>query len=320
MSFALGVRPAVGRRKSTLFGATQAPLVDSASNTRVEGEAHPAMPDEGHRALRGATRAPLIDTHCHIYGAEFDADRDAVIRRAQAAGVTKMVVVGTDLPSSRQCVALAEKYPFLFATVGLHPHDSHLFSDAVFSELAQLCGHPRVVGIGETGLDYYYGHSTPADQRRAFLAQIALAKQAGLPLVIHTREAWEETFSILHQEGMDRHAREVGAVFHCFTGDRAIAERAIAIGFYLSFSGIVTFPKSVTLQEAAACADLERLLIETDSPYLAPQGFRGKRNEPAYVRAVAEKMASLHAVTPEEMALRTTRNAERLFKFSAHSQ
>ncbi len=276
----------------------------------VEGEAHRALPDEG------ATQAPLIDTHCHIAGPEFDADREAVIRRAQAAGVTRMVVVGTDLPSSRQCVALAEQYPFIFATVGLHPHDSHLLDDLLLSELARLCKHPRVVGVGETGLDYYYNHSTAQDQRRAFIAQIGLARQSGLPLVIHTREAWEETFAILQQEGADQHAREVGAVFHCFTGDQAVARKAMEMGFYLSFSGIVTFPKSVVLQEAAAAADLDRVLIETDAPYLAPQGFRGKRNEPAYVRAVADKIASLHACTPEEIADRTSRNAERLFKFS----
>ncbi len=256
----------------------------------------------------------LIDTHTHIAGAEFDDDRDAVIARARDAGVGKMILVGVDLPSSERCVALAERHPFLWATVGLHPHESHLLDDAMLQALERLAAHPKVVGIGETGLDYYYNHSPPEDQRRAFIAQIDLARRVRRPLVIHSRQAWAEMFEVIQQENVPEHAREVGAVFHCFTGDAATAERAVALGFFISFSGIITFPKSAEVCQAAAQIASERLLIETDSPYLAPQGYRGKRNEPAYVLAVAEKLAALRSCSLDDLAQHATRNAERLFR------
>lgn len=256
----------------------------------------------------------LIDTHSHLADPEFDADREAVIERAVAAGVRRMILIGTDLPSSRRAVALAERHPFLWAAVGLHPHEAKSIDAPLLHALEKLADHPKVVGIGEAGLDYHYHYSSPEEQRRAFIEQIRLARRKRLPLVIHTREAWEETFQILEGEGGTAHAGEVGAVFHCFTGDRPVAERATALGFYLSFSGIMTFPKAIPLQEAAATAELSRIVIETDAPYLAPQGYRGKRNEPAYVRVVAEKIGQLRNLPLEAVAERTSRNAERLFK------
>ncbi len=259
----------------------------------------------------------LIDTHTHIAGPEFDDDRDAAIERALAAGVDRMIVVGTDLSSSEKCVALAERHPFLWATVGLHPHDAHLLDDVMLGALDKLAAHPKVVGIGETGLDYYYNHSSEEAQRHAFVAQIGLAKRRRLPVVIHSRQAWEAMFAIIQQENLGEHAREVGVVFHCFTGDLAVAKRAVALGFFISFSGIVTFPKSKELHAAAAGIDLSHTLVETDAPYLAPQGVRGQRNEPAHVRKVAEHLARLHARPLPEVARITSQNAERLFRIAA---
>lgn len=256
----------------------------------------------------------LIDTHTHIADLEFDPDRGEVIGRALAADVRKMILIGTDLSSSLRAVALAEQYSFMWATVGLHPHESKEASDIVLQSLEELAAHPKVVGWGETGLDYYYQHSPRENQRRAFVEQIRLAKKKRLPLVIHTRDAWEETFEILKQENMSQHAEEVGAVFHCFTGDKEIARRAVEFGFYLSFSGIVTFPKATALQEAAASAPSERIVIETDAPYLSPHGFRGKRNEPAFVRATAEKIAQLRNCSFDTVSQFTSQNADRLFK------
>jgi TatD DNase family protein len=255
----------------------------------------------------------LIDTHTHIAGQEFDEDREAVIARALAAGVDRMILVGVDLPSSERGVALAEKHPYLWATVGLHPHEAGQLDDTMLAALDRLAGHPKVVAIGETGLDYYYNHSSKADQHRAFAAQIGLAKRRRLPLVIHSREAWKELFEMVHLENLAEHIQTVGAVLHCFTGNRMVAEQAIGLGFFISFSGIVTFPKSKDLQEAARSVDLSRTLIETDAPYLAPQGVRGQRNEPAHVRKVAEYLAQLHGSSLADLAQITSKNAERLF-------
>lgn len=256
----------------------------------------------------------LIDTHSHLADPEFDVDRGDVIDRALAAGVRKIILIGTDLSSSQRAVALASEHPFLWAAVGLHPHESKGADDIVLEALDRLADHPKVVGWGETGLDYYYQHSTREEQRRAFIEQIRIAKRRRLPLVIHTRDAWKETFEILEDERVPQHAEEVGSVFHCFTGDKEIAGRAVALGFYLSFSGIVTFPKAIALQEAAAAAPLDKIVIETDAPYLSPQGFRGKRNEPAFVRATAEKMAQIRGCSFDTLGRTTSENADRLFK------
>lgn len=257
----------------------------------------------------------LIDTHTHISFPEFDADRADVIKRALAADVSKMVLVGTDLASSQGAVALAEQHPFLWATVGLHPHDAKDLDTDLLQSLSELAEHPKVIAWGETGLDFYYKHSTEKEQRQAFIKQIRLAKTKQLPLIVHTRDAWQDTFDILKDEDVQAHAETCGAVLHCFTGDREIAERGIALGFMISFSGIVTFKKADALQEAAATIDLNRIVIETDAPYLSPQGKRGKRNEPAYVRLIAEKIAELRNVSYETIAEATTLNAQKLFRF-----
>lgn len=259
----------------------------------------------------------LIDTHCHIFFPEYDADRADVIARAQNAGVGKMIVVGTDIVSSEKAVALAEQYPFIFATVGLHPHEAKTMDDALLRELERLSVHPKVVAIGETGLDFFYNRSEVAVQRHAFSAQIALAQKRRLPLVIHIRDAWDAAFDILgRKEGAD-YFKEIGSVLHCFTGDKAIASRATAMGLYVSFSGIITFSKTEALKEAATLVDPHFLLIETDAPFLAPQGFRGKRNEPAYIATTAKQVAALRNISIENLAEITTENANRLFRLHA---
>ncbi|MFQ5579421.1 MAG: TatD family hydrolase [Nitrospiria bacterium] len=256
----------------------------------------------------------LIDTHTHIADPEFDKDREEVIERALAAGIYRMILIGTSLPSSQRAVALAEKYPFLWAAIGLHPHDAKDLNDDLLNVFEQLADHPKVVAIGETGLDYFYNHSPTEVQKGAFIEQIRLAKRKQLPLVVHTRDAWKDTFDLLKNEDVREYAESIGAVFHCFTGDKAVAEEGIGFGFHISFSGIVTFPKATPVQEAAACIPLEKILIETDAPYLAPQGKRGKRNEPAFVSATAEKLAQLRNCPLADISKATRDNANRLFK------
>ncbi len=260
----------------------------------------------------------LIDTHCHIANSEYDTDREAVIQRAVDAGVETMIVVGTDYATSQQGVLLAEKYPFIFAAVGLHPHEADAMDQTVLSQFETLSTHPKVVAIGETGLDFYYNHAQVDKQQHAFRAQISLAKKRRLPLVIHSREAWEMTFEILSEEQENiSYIKEIGAIFHCFTGDNTTAKKATEMGIYISFSGIVTFAKTAALREAAALVDPQFLLIETDAPFLAPQGFRGKRNEPSFITATAELIATLRGCSLESLAETTTANAKRLFRLEA---
>jgi len=257
----------------------------------------------------------LIDTHCHIAHLEFDTDQEEVIRRAIDSGIGKMILVGTDLSSSKRAIALSEKHPFLFATVGLHPHDAETLTPSLLLELETLSHHPKVVGIGETGLDFYYNRASREHQCHAFSAQIGLAVKRRLPLVIHTRDAWEESFKIIEKIDPD-YWKEIGSVFHCFTGNHEIATRATKIGLSISFSGIVTFPKTAALQEAASLVDSRFLLIETDAPFLSPQGYRGKRNEPAFLTVTAEKVAALRNISIENLAETTTLNANRLFNLT----
>ncbi|MEO2054054.1 MAG: TatD family hydrolase [Nitrospira sp.] len=255
----------------------------------------------------------LIDTHTHIADPEFDEDREEVIQRALAAGVYRMILIGTNLLSSQRAVALAEKYSFLWAAVGLHPHDAKDLDDDLLNAFDHLADHPKVVAIGETGLDYFYNHSPSEIQKAAFVEQIRLAKKKQLPLVVHTRDAWKDTFDLLKKEDVREYAEAVGAVFHCFTGDKAVAEEGIGFGFHLSFSGIMTFPKATPIQEAAAGIPLDKVLIETDAPYLAPQGKRGKRNEPAFVGLIAEKLAHLRDCPISAISQATSDNANRIF-------
>lgn len=259
----------------------------------------------------------LIDTHCHIADSAFDEDRDEVIARALASDVKKMIVIGTDLESSQRAIALAEKHRFIFATVGLHPHDGKALNDDLLKTFAQMADHPKVVGLGEMGFDLYYKHSTLEEQRHAFIEQIRLAKQKRLPIVIHTRDAWQETFEVFKKEQVQEHAETIGVVLHCFTGDQETARLGLEFGCYLSFSGIVTFKKATEVQDAAASIDLNRILVETDAPYLAPQGFRGKRNEPSYISSIVQKLSELRGIAVEDLSKITTKNAERLFQLSS---
>jgi TatD DNase family protein len=246
-----------------------------------------------------------VDSHCHLpFAAEGAA---AVLARARDAGVEAMVCVGTDLASSREAVALAETHADVVATVGLHPHDASRL-DAEWAELAALARHPRVAGIGEAGFDLHYRHSPETEQEAAFRAQIRLAHELDRALVIHSREAWDATFRVLEEEGPPRRT-----VFHCFTGGPAEAERALALGTYLSFSGIVTFKNADDLRAACALAPPERVLVETDSPYLAPVPHRGRENEPAFVAAVAAGVAAATGRPLAEVAESTGAVAREVF-------
>jgi TatD DNase family protein len=258
----------------------------------------------------------LIDTHTHLDDARYDDDRESVIARAREAGVEAFVTIGCDLATSRAAVALAERYPFVYASIGVHPHEVKHVQDDWYDEFRRLAKHQKVVAYGEIGLDYHYNHSSPKEQRDRFREQIQLARELKLPVIIHTREAQEDTITILREEK----ASEVGGVFHCFSGDARLAKDALDLGFYLSFSGILTFRNAAMLRDIAKTVPLDRLLIETDCPYLTPVPHRGKRNEPAYVAHVAAQLATLRAdeprISPDTIALATTRNAKCLFKIA----
>jgi TatD DNase family protein len=226
-------------------------------------------------------------------------DADAVIQRARDAGVVAMVVVGTDLASSRAAVALAERHAGVFATVGLHPHDATGLG-ADWDDLADLAARPGVVAVGEAGFDYHYMHSPPPEQDDAFRRQIRLAHQLDRALVVHSRDAWDDTFRVLAEEGVPRRT-----VFHCFTGGAAEAERALALGAALSFSGIVSFKNADDVRAAAALCPSDRMLVETDSPYLAPVPHRGEENEPAFVVAVGTALAAAVGRPPGVVAAET---------------
>ena len=255
----------------------------------------------------------LIDSHCHLDDPQFDNDREAVLKRAQAEGVTRLVTIGCDLVTSQRAVFLSQEHSFIFSSIGIHPHEVKDITPATYDALRALVKSApagKVVAYGEIGLDYYYNFSPPEIQRQRFREQIALARELRLPVIIHSRNAKEDTMTILKEEK----ATDAGGVFHCFTGDLEMAKAALDLGFLLSFSGIVTFPKAIELQKVAQEVPLDRMLIETDSPYLSPHPHRGKRNEPARVRLVARKIADLRpSLTFEEVAERTGGNAKRLF-------
>ncbi|HZT43388.1 MAG TPA: TatD family hydrolase [Chthonomonadaceae bacterium] len=252
----------------------------------------------------------LVDTHCHLNHAKFADDVPACLERALAAGVQQMIVVGYDLESSEQAVALAEAHaPTVFAAVAVHPHDAKSWNEDTARRLQELAYHLRVVAIGEIGLDFHYDFSPRPDQLAAFRAQMALARETGLPVIIHCREAYPETLQVLSEEGAD----ETGGVMHCWAGTVEEAERTVAIGLNLGFGGTLTFKNAEEVRACALAAPLESLLVETDAPYLAPMPYRGKRNEPAYTRLVAEKLADLRGLTFDEIARLTTGNAHRCF-------
>ena len=253
----------------------------------------------------------LIDTHCHIETDGFPEGADAVIARAAAVGVAGFVVVGVGetLDNAERAVALAERHTNVVAAVAFHPHDAIHATEPAIARIEELCRSARVVAVGEIGLDYHYDHSPRAEQARVFRRFVALARALKKPIVIHTREAADDTIAILREEG----AAEVGGVIHCFSEDRPFARAALDLGFDLSFSGIVTFKNAKAIQDVAAWAPPERILVETDAPYLAPIPFRGRRCEPAYVLHTATKIAELRGTTVDEIARLTTENALRRF-------
>jgi TatD DNase family protein len=252
----------------------------------------------------------LIDSHCHLDSEQFDGDREAVIERALAAGVERMVAIGTGNgpPDLEAGVRLADRYPCFYATVGVHPHDAGKASEDTFKRVAELLGHPKVIAVGEIGLDYHYDFSPREQQRDVFVAQMGIARDAGKPIVIHTREAWDDTIALLREHWN----RRGGGIMHCFSGGPEEARQALELGFYLSFGGIVTFPKALEIQEAARITPADRILIETDAPYLAPVPRRGKRNEPAYIVETARKLAELRGESLEDVAATTSANFARL--------
>jgi TatD DNase family protein len=252
----------------------------------------------------------LVDSHSHVDARQFATDREAVIAAAAAAGIGMLVDPGCDLPSSRSAVELAALHTgYIFAAVGIHPHDASSYTDEALSELRALAGQPGVVAIGETGLDYYRMLSPREQQLRSLERQLALASELDLPIILHNRDAHPDLMGLLRE-----HARGVRGVFHCFSGDRQMAEECLDFaGFYLSFAGPLTYRANTALAEVAAWAPLERVLVETDSPYLAPHPFRGRRNEPKHVALVAAKLAELRDVSLEEIGESTTRNARALF-------
>jgi TatD DNase family protein len=261
----------------------------------------------------------LVDSHCHVAEPEFDHDRDAVLARAAAGGVGWLVCVGATGPvaANAAAVALAGRHGALevVATVGIHPHHADGADDEAFATLTRLATAPRVVAVGETGLDFHYDHSPRSAQEAAFARSIGLARGLGRPLVVHVREAHAEAAAILAAE----EAGAVGGVIHCFTGDRDDARRYLDLGFHVSVAGIVTFRNADALRDAVGSVPLERLLIETDAPYLAPVPHRGKRNEPAHVRVVAEAVAAARGEPFARIAEATTANACRLFGLASYS-
>lgn len=256
----------------------------------------------------------LIDTHCHLDPSYFPEGAEETLSRARSAGVTGFVCIGVgSLEQTKSALQLAQRRPDVWATVGVHPHDAAAHDAALDTALQELAQEPRVVAIGEIGLDYHYDHSPREKQQQVFRHYIALARQLKKPIVIHTRNAAEDTLRILREEK----AADVGGIIHCFSEDKAFAEQALELGFDLSFSGIVTFKKAAEIQEVAAWAPADRILVETDSPYLAPVPLRGKRCEPAYVLHTARFVANLRGVGLEELSQITTENAGRRLGVSA---
>jgi TatD DNase family protein len=252
----------------------------------------------------------LVDTHCHLDWNTFDADRDAVIRRAIESGVTRLLTIGVDVPSSRRAIELSGQHAEVYAAVGVHPNDCADFDAEMLKEVRSLAQHPKVVAIGEIGLDYYWHKVDQAVQARAFQAQLELAAELGKPVIVHSREAAADTIGML--ENFTRHSSLITGTLHSYFDDLTIMQRAFAIGFYCGVTGPITFKKSDRERDLIRQAPLERLLLETDAPFLTPVPHRGQRNEPGYVRYVAETIAQVRGVAVEAVAQQTTRNANQL--------
>jgi TatD DNase family protein len=252
----------------------------------------------------------LVDSHCHLDFPDFKDELDAVMERATDAGVGTILTICTHLSRFDRVVVLAERFDNVFCTVGVHPHEAAREPRVTAEDLARMADHPKVVGFGETGLDYYYEHSPRAEQQQSFRTHIAAARIAGLPVVVHTRDAEADTARILDEE---QKKGPFTGVLHCFSSTRKLAENAIEMGFYISFSGVVTFKKADDLRATAAALPIDRVLVETDAPYLAPVPKRGRRNEPAYVAYTANEVARVRAMNTEDFAEATTDNFFQLF-------
>jgi len=257
----------------------------------------------------------LIDSHAHIQGKEYAGEAEALIERARAAGVATIIAVGGagDMSSNSEAVTLAAKFENIYATVGMHPHDAKDVGDAELKTLREFASQPKVVAVGETGLDYYYNHSPHEVQQRVFAQFIRMARDTQLPIVVHERDAAHEAADILRSEGEGK----LRGVIHCFTGNYDAARAYLDLGFYLSFTGIITFKNAEALRDVVRRVPLERMFVETDSPYLTPVPHRGKRNEPAYVRFVAETIARVKDVPLDEVARVTSANVRQLFVIPA---
>lgn len=258
----------------------------------------------------------MIDTHCHLNFDSYDPDRDQVIARAAAAGVTRVINPGVDEASSRAALDLAVRYDGIYAAVGIHPNDTANFNDPDLNWVEGLASELKVVAIGEIGLDYHWDDSPKAAQFRAFEAQLALAARLELPVIIHNREASEDVIAVLENwaRNLPSSLRDRPGVLHSFSAPQSVAERALAAGFYFGFTGPITYKNADDLRHIAARLPLDRILTETDAPFLTPTPYRGKRNEPAYIPLIVERLAALHTISKDEMARATTANAERLFR------
>ncbi len=246
----------------------------------------------------------LVDSHCHLDDPKFDLDREETIARARAAGVETLMAIGTGQgpPDLEAGIRLADQYPFIYATVGVHPHDASKATAETFERLRRLANHPKVLAIGEIGLDYHYDFSPREVQRAAFSRQLEIAAEAAKPIVIHTREAWADTLAMLGERWRG------GGIMHCFTGGPREAEEALGLGFHLSFGGVLTFPKAENVREAARITPPDRLLVETDCPYLAPAPHRGKRNEPAFMTETVRRLAEVRGQLVEDVSALTSAN------------
>lgn len=252
----------------------------------------------------------MIDSHCHLEDDRFLGEVEQTLARMRAAGVDRCILAGSDAASNERVVALTEQYPCVYGVVGVHPHEAKFFTEETLARMDAWLAHPRIVGVGEIGLDYYYDHSPRDAQREAMAAQLDYACRKGVPAVFHVRDAHGDFTELLRA----RKDKLPQGVMHCYTGSLESAKVYLHMGLYISFSGSVTFKNAKNLQEVARYVPLDRLLVETDSPYLTPVPMRGKRNEPAYVRYVAEQVAALKGIPVDELAARATANTERLFK------
>lgn len=255
----------------------------------------------------------LVDSHCHLDFKDFADELDDVVERARAAGIGCMLTICTRLERLERNLAIVERFPDVYLAVGVHPHEADAEGDVTVDRLVEVASHPKVVGIGETGLDFHYTYSDPKMQEASFRTHIRAARQAGLPFIVHTREADEDTRRILADEGVGDPERPVSGLLHCFSSGSDLADAAVGMGLYVSFSGMLTFNRSEDIRSVARTLPAERLLVETDAPYLAPTPKRGKRNEPAYVAYTAARLARERGMSEPDLHRQTTENFFRLF-------